>query len=103
LRNFPSNAYEIELPEDMGIYPIFNVENLYSYVEPEAEKSTNDLDRDIGQQVKWQKQIPTEKKLQMERIIDTRVLKKTRVLWVLCEVEGSSTRRCYLGNCCTHT
>jgi hypothetical protein len=49
LRKFPTNAYEIELPGDMGISPIFNVVDLYSYVEPEAEQPTNDLDRDMGQ------------------------------------------------------
>jgi hypothetical protein len=36
LRNFSANSYEIELPGDMGISPIFNLEDLYSYVEPEA-------------------------------------------------------------------
>jgi hypothetical protein len=71
LRKFSANAYEIELPRDMEISPIFNVVDFYSYVELEVEQSTNDLDRDIGQQIKWQKQIPTEKKLQMEIIMDT--------------------------------
>ena len=29
LRKFSTNAYEIELPPDVGIYPIFNVVDLY--------------------------------------------------------------------------
>jgi len=31
LRKFSSNAYEIELPEGIGISPIFNVVGLYLY------------------------------------------------------------------------
>ena len=31
LRNFSTNAYEIELPPDVGISPIFNIVDLYKY------------------------------------------------------------------------
>ena len=31
LRNFSSNAYEIELPARIGILPIFNIADLYPY------------------------------------------------------------------------
>ena len=33
LRKFGENAYELELPEDVGISPIFNISNLYPYRE----------------------------------------------------------------------
>jgi hypothetical protein len=33
LRRFGENAYELELPEDVGISPIFNIAYLYPYRE----------------------------------------------------------------------
>jgi hypothetical protein len=36
LRKFGSNAYEIELPEDVDISPIFNVSDLYPYKEDDT-------------------------------------------------------------------
>jgi hypothetical protein len=39
LRKFEANAYEIELPDGVGISPIFNVEDLYPYREDETEGS----------------------------------------------------------------
>ena len=45
LRKFSANAYEIELPDDIGISPIFTVADLYPYREAEAKtSSTNGLD-----------------------------------------------------------
>ena len=35
LRRFGENAYEIELPEDVGIPPIFKISDLYPYKEDE--------------------------------------------------------------------
>jgi hypothetical protein len=72
LRKFSSNAYEIELPPDIGISPIFNVADMYPYKESEAE------DGDGSEDVQWMKQLPTTKKLQMERILDQKIAKKTR-------------------------
>jgi hypothetical protein len=31
MKKFGTNAYEIELPDGIGISPIFNVEDLYPY------------------------------------------------------------------------
>jgi hypothetical protein len=39
LRKFCANAYEIELPDDVGISPIFNVSDLYPYREYDSEGS----------------------------------------------------------------
>ena len=39
LRKFDANAYEIELPDDVGISPIFNISNMYPYREDDIERS----------------------------------------------------------------
>jgi hypothetical protein len=39
LRRFGENAYELELPEHVGISPIFNIADLYPYREGGAERS----------------------------------------------------------------
>ena len=38
LRKFSANAYEIELPPDVGISPIFNVSDLYKYEDDGAKE-----------------------------------------------------------------
>jgi len=37
VRKFSTNAYEIELPEGIGISPIFNAVDLYPYKETDSE------------------------------------------------------------------
>ena len=72
LRKFRENAYEIELPDGIGIYPIFNIADLYPYRTGEEE---------IGDEepvIQWMKQMPVAEKPQMECILDKRVGKKTR-------------------------
>jgi len=51
LRKFAANVYEIELPDNVGISPIFNVANLYPYREYETGGSYDQ------KEIKWEKQI----------------------------------------------
>jgi hypothetical protein len=39
LRKFGANAYDIELPYDVGISPIFNISDMYPYREYDSEGS----------------------------------------------------------------
>jgi hypothetical protein len=72
LRKFGGNAYEIELPDGIGISPIFNVSDLYPYQAGEAEART---EKPV---IQWMKQLPVAEKPQMECILDKRVGRKTR-------------------------
>ena len=74
LRNFSANAYEIELPPDVGISPIFNVVDFYKYEDDGAEERSADKG-----QIEWKENLPLEQPLQPEKILDTRVFKRTRV------------------------
>jgi hypothetical protein len=72
LKKFGVNAYEIELPDGIGIYPIFNISELYPYRAGEVETGDEHL------VIQWTKQIPFADKPQMECILDKRVTKRTR-------------------------
>jgi hypothetical protein len=49
LRKFVANAYEIELPENVGISPIFNVANMYPYRMDDTGESSN------HKEIQWEK------------------------------------------------
>jgi hypothetical protein len=72
LRKFDANAYEIELPEDVGISPIFNISDMYPYREDDTRGS------EYHKEIQWEKHMHVAEKPQMEKIIDQRIGKKTR-------------------------
>jgi hypothetical protein len=72
LKKLGENAYEIELPDGIGISSIFNVTDLYPYKLEDTGTS------DEQPEVHWQKQMPIAEKPQMENILNKRVSKKTR-------------------------
>ena len=78
LRKFSVNAYELELPLDIGISPIFNVPDLYSYTTDDSTQTSGNLNHDEGKEQQWLKQTPLATNLEAEHILDTRVTKKTR-------------------------
>ena len=74
LRKFLANAYGLEFPADMDISPIFNVENLYSY-----RGDTIEEPKEIQEKTeKWRQQIPTVKPVEINRILDKRVARRTK-------------------------
>jgi hypothetical protein len=72
LRKFGENAYELELPEGIGISPIFNISDLYPY---RMKIQTAGTEEPV---IQWQKQLPVAQKPEMECILDKRMGRKTR-------------------------
>jgi hypothetical protein len=56
LKKFGAKAYEIELPDGIGISPILNVSDLYPYKVEEAEAGCEQPE------IQWKKQIPVAEK-----------------------------------------
>ena len=77
LRKFFANAYEIELPFDFQISPIFNVSDLYPFRDAGIQTDGTTLDGDDSS-IDWQGQIPHKEQPHIEAILDKKILKKTR-------------------------
>jgi len=77
VRNFSANAYEIELPEGIGISPIFNIVDLYPHKEAETELQEETIGDEV-QTVNWKEQIPKTAKEEVEAILEKRVSKRTK-------------------------
>ena len=76
LKKCGNNAYKIYLPPDIGLSPIFNVSDLYSYKPP-----TNDFDVGTSQSNHADvSQLPKTTKPQIECILDKRISRQTRRL-----------------------
>ena len=74
LRKFSTNAYELELPVDMDISPIFNVKILYHYRGDNVEG----LEEIQKHTVRWKQQFPTVNPLDIDKILDKRIAKRAR-------------------------
>jgi hypothetical protein len=51
LRKFDANAYEIEVLEDVGISPIFNISDMYPFREDDTRRSK------YQKEIQWEKQM----------------------------------------------
>ena len=73
LKKFGPKAYEIQFPPKIGISPIFNIANLTPFKAPTAEIDTRQIvdTEDI-------QHLPFKKTPQLERILDTKVIKQKR-------------------------
>ena len=75
MHNFSANAYEVELPSDVGISPIFNVSDLYPYQAYEPIHSIES--EETSPEVSWMEQLPRATSTIPEGILDMKVGKKT--------------------------
>jgi len=82
LRKFSANAYEIQLPPGIGISPIFNLAYLFPFTANPDEKGEDGIaqptrnTQDEGEA--WKRQMPYVQPPEIERILDTQVVKRTR-------------------------
>ena len=62
------NVYEVELPGNFDISPVFNVSDLYSFHGDGAERD------DVDEVVDWQQQVPVKKKEEVDQILDKKTM-----------------------------
>ena len=75
LHKFGENDYEITLPPSLSISPIFNIYDLTPF------KGNADMIGTINVEeshVDWLQELPPSQPLQLEKILDTKIYKKTR-------------------------
>lgn len=72
LAKYGANAYKIELPSDLGISPIFNVQDLVEFKGTLPQISPG-IQEDLGPAA-----APKVTKLEVEKLLDSRVKKTTR-------------------------
>ena len=77
LRKFSANAYEIELPSNLQISPIFNVSDLYPFRDAGIQPDGVTIDRD-DPSIDWQGQIPQKEQPHIEAILEKIILRKIR-------------------------
>ena len=76
LRKFSANAYRLEIPIGVGISPIFNVEDLYPYVIGDTINFVED--EELTKDLQWVGKTTVAQPLEVEAILDTKVVKSTR-------------------------
>jgi hypothetical protein len=72
LAKYGANAYKVDLPSDLGISPIFNVQDLVAY-----KGDPSQLSPDVHEDLELAS-TPTNNKLEVEKVLDSRVKKTTR-------------------------
>lgn len=75
LAKYGNNAYKVELPEDIGLSPVFNITDLVAYKGPIQDADQNL--QEVIQEVKDLNLNPTPS-MTTEKILDSRIYKKTR-------------------------
>lgn len=76
IHKFGDIAYEISLPPNLAISPIFNVCDLTPF--RSIASDNNSLQEADDEQVEWLKDLPPSQTLQLEKVLDTKVVKQTR-------------------------
>ena len=76
LRKFSANDYELDMPTGVGNSPIFNVVDLYPYVT--GDTRTFAKGEYPTENLQWVRKMPVAQPLEVEAVLDTKVVKSTR-------------------------